>query len=107
MQLITYFANDGDLLPEENLIKESSSYSSPKVQDEPELIPVEAQDISSLSISQHQHVNDLLGEAMRENEQPEGTFYSNCLKFNKTILFVYRKRRYSAKRWGEIIFLSR
>ncbi|KAF5280262.1 hypothetical protein FQR65_LT03070 [Abscondita terminalis] len=70
-QLITYFANDGDLLSvESNAV--SSTFSSPRHQPEQDLITVESQDISNLSKSQHQQVNDLLGEAMNESINVHG-----------------------------------
>ncbi|KAF5283909.1 hypothetical protein FQA39_LY04729 [Lamprigera yunnana] len=65
-QLITYFACDGDLVTTESG-NVSSTFSSPRHQAEQELISVEPQDISNLSKSQHQQVNDLLGEAMKES----------------------------------------
>ncbi|KAG5882217.1 hypothetical protein JTB14_024728 [Gonioctena quinquepunctata] len=71
MQLITYFANDGDIsqaLPP----TESSPFSSPRHHVEQELVSVEPQDISNLSKSQHEHVNNLLGEAMKESQIVEG-----------------------------------
>lgn len=73
MQLITYFANDGDLLQNDDIEnKTGSSFSSPKHEtDEQELISMETQDISNLSVSQHQHVNALLGEAMKDEQVEE------------------------------------
>lgn len=67
MQLITYFAMDGDLLPKEDE-DVNSPFASPKhLQKEPEeLVHVTPQDISNLSQEQHEHVNELLGEAMVE-----------------------------------------
>lgn len=66
MQLITYFASDGDLIKVEEEISTSNSFSSPHRKLEEELVSVEPQDISNLSKSQHQQVNDLIGEAMEE-----------------------------------------
>lgn len=75
-QLITYFANDGDA---ENSLEQSGSsgsrFSSPRHQAEQELVSVEPQDISNLSKSQHQHVNELLGEAMKESMSLSGMYY--------------------------------
>ncbi|KAK4884514.1 hypothetical protein RN001_000785 [Aquatica leii] len=65
-QLITYFASDGDVISAETN-NVGSTFSSPRHQPEQELISVEPQDISNLSKSQHQQVNDLLGEAMKES----------------------------------------
>lgn len=70
MQLIVYFANDGDLI-QAVPVNNASPYSSPRHQADQELVPVEPQ-ISNLSKSQHEHVNTLLGEAMKENEVAEG-----------------------------------
>ncbi|CAG9834337.1 unnamed protein product [Diabrotica balteata] len=67
--LIIYFANDGDLVPPTSTTT-GSSYSSPRHQAEAELVSVEPQ-ISNLSKSQHEHVNTLLGEAMKESEVVE------------------------------------
>ncbi|CAG9863843.1 unnamed protein product [Phyllotreta striolata] len=69
MQLLVYFANDGDLSPPPSSDK-TSRYSSPRHQVEQELVHVEPQ-ISNLSKSQHEHVNTLIGEAMKENEVAE------------------------------------
>lgn len=66
MQLITYFATDGDLVQKEHCI--SSEQSTPRKQPSNEqLLNVEPQEISGLSTSQHQQVNELLGEAMKES----------------------------------------
>lgn len=67
MQLITYFAMDGDLLPKDDE-DVNSPFASPKhIQKEPEeLVHVTPQDISNLSQEQHEHVNELIGEAMVE-----------------------------------------
>ncbi|KAB0799030.1 hypothetical protein PPYR_06910 [Photinus pyralis] len=70
-QLITYFAGDGDLISIETSYSVPSNFSSPRHQPEQELVNVEPQDISNLSKSQHQHVNDLLGEAMKESVSVE------------------------------------
>lgn len=67
MQLITYFASDGDLQQNSTTSTPSSSYSSPRHNVEQELVAVEPQNISKLSKSQHQQVNELLGEAMQES----------------------------------------
>ncbi|XP_025831922.1 autophagy-related protein 2 homolog B isoform X2 [Agrilus planipennis] len=68
MQLITYFASDGDLCStNENTNFTGSTNSSPRHQIDQELVSVEPQNISNLSKSQHEHVNDLLGEAMQES----------------------------------------
>ncbi|CAG9820878.1 unnamed protein product [Phaedon cochleariae] len=67
MQLLTYLANDGDL-SQSDTVSAESPFSSPRHHVEQELIVVEPQDISNLSKSQHEHVNTLLGEAMKENE---------------------------------------
>ncbi|KAJ8968662.1 hypothetical protein NQ314_002185, partial [Rhamnusium bicolor] len=71
MQLITYFANDGDIVSSSPQASERSPFSSPRHQVEQELVTVEPQGISNLSKSQHERVNDLLGEAMIENEVVE------------------------------------
>lgn len=72
-QLLTYIASDGDL-PYSNSSKSevSSPYASPRRQSEQQLVPVEPQEISDLSKSQHEHVNNLLGEAMEESEVFQG-----------------------------------
>ncbi|KAI4468676.1 autophagy-related 2 isoform a [Holotrichia oblita] len=67
MQLITYFASDGDLQQNSASSTPSSTYSSPRHNIEQELVAVEPQNISKLSKSQHQQVNELLGEAMQES----------------------------------------
>lgn len=81
MQLITYFAGDGDL---DTLMQVpmgsdagsmNSAHSTPRKQtlvlaEEEQLLNVsdqQPQDISNLSKSQHQQVNELLGEAMKES----------------------------------------
>lgn len=67
MQLITYFAGDGDCAQNECSQKSTnSSYSSPRHQYEHALVAVEPQNISKLTVSQQEQVNDLLQEAMRE-----------------------------------------
>ncbi|XP_072387744.1 autophagy-related protein 2 homolog A isoform X1 [Diabrotica undecimpunctata] len=76
--LIIYFANDGDLTPPTSTTT-GSSYSSPRHQAEAELVSVEPQ-ISNLSKSQHEHVNTLLGEAMKESDVVEdNTMHSSNL----------------------------
>lgn len=67
MQLITYIANDGDF---KGLYSANVSGSHPCSQHsvEEELVSLESMDISNLSKSQHEHVNDLLGDAMEESE---------------------------------------
>lgn len=82
MQLITYFAGDGDLDAQLQVPScsdygggPSSAHSTPRKQtlvvpEGEQLLSVSdqpPQDISNLSKSQHQHVNDLLGEAMKES----------------------------------------
>lgn len=74
MQLITYFAGDGDISAQPGLENSStgSTHSTPRKQlpSDPseQLLSVDQpQDISNLSKSQHQHVNELLGEAMKES----------------------------------------
>lgn len=79
MQLIVYFANDGDLI-QAVPVNNASPYSSPRHQADQELVPVEPQ-ISNLSKSQHEHVNTLLGEAMKENEVAEGKMYNLFLAY--------------------------
>lgn len=67
MQLITYFATDGDLA-QKDLSSISSEQSTPrKPAPSEQLLSVEPQEISGLSTSQHQQVNELLGEAMKES----------------------------------------
>ncbi|KAL3285630.1 hypothetical protein HHI36_000162 [Cryptolaemus montrouzieri] len=69
-QLITYIATDGDLKLLENASNTDSAYSSPRHHPtDQELISVDqVQDISKLTKSQHQQVNELLGEALEEPE---------------------------------------
>ena len=74
MQLITYFASDGDLAPTESLFMPTgSNFSSPYHQSDQELVSVDPQDVSQLSKSQHQKVNQLLSEAMHESLIIKGT----------------------------------
>lgn len=75
-QLLTYYASDGDLTAP---TEATSSVGSPSHQpDEPQLVSVEPQDVSNLSKSQHQQINDLLGEAMQESIAGEdGTLFEN------------------------------
>lgn len=76
MQLITYVANDGDLISQ---LKASEKQLCPQHKVEEELVSLESMDVSNLSKSQHEHVNDLLGEAMEESDeikQREGTLFN-------------------------------
>lgn len=66
--LIKYFANDGDLLPPEDLSSSGSSYSSPRHQSGPELVSVEPQEIVNLSESQHQQMHEIIKDALEEDE---------------------------------------
>lgn len=67
MELITYIATNGDLNDQEQSNATVGNYVSPKRQVEQELINVETQDISKLSHSQHQQVNEMLVDAMKES----------------------------------------
>lgn len=67
MQLIIYIAGSCDLEMAEVASGSGSNFSSPRHKPENELVSVEPQDICTLSKSQHQHVNDLIGEAMKES----------------------------------------
>ncbi|XP_056630005.1 autophagy-related protein 2 homolog A [Diorhabda sublineata] len=69
MLLIIYFANDGDLV-QPSSTNSAPPFSSPRHRVETELVSVEPQ-ISNLSKSQHEHVNSLLGEAMKEKDVPK------------------------------------
>lgn len=74
-QLLTYYASDGDLAtPTDTSSSVGSTHCSPSHHaDEVQLVDVEPQDVSNLSKSQHQQINDLLGEAMQESVSDEGT----------------------------------
>lgn len=67
MQLITYFATDGDLMQKEKSSVSSEQSTPRKSLQQEQLLNVEPQEISGLSTSQHQQVNELLGEAMKES----------------------------------------
>lgn len=84
MHLITYIANDGDLMDGSNTKSNSNNGNFEHKHDE-ELVHLQPMDISNLSKSQHEHVNDLIGEAMEETEEQkdEGDFFN--LKF---VLFL-------------------
>lgn len=96
MQLITYFAGDGDLDTLMQIPKGSdtgsmnSAHSTPRKQtlvlsEEEQLLNVsdqQPQDISNLSKSQHQHVNELLGEAMKESLAVAADIVSNRNQVN-------------------------
>nr|CAI5847822.1 unnamed protein product [Callosobruchus analis] len=76
MQLIKYFAADGDL--SKTVPPEDVAVGSPRKQpQEQELVSVEPQEFSKLSESQHEHVNEMIGEAMKENEVVEEPFPDN------------------------------
>lgn len=72
-QLITYFANDGDLqLPSDTSFSTSSTHNSPlHRRNDSLLVDVDTQEISNLSKSQHQQINALLGDAMQESGSDE------------------------------------
>lgn len=67
MQLITYFATDGDLIQKDHSSISSEQSTPCKQASNEQLLNVELQEISGLSTSQHQQVNELLGEAMKES----------------------------------------
>lgn len=73
MQLITYYSGDGDLqTPNDTSSSVGSTHCSPlHKSNEPQLVDVEPQEVSNLSKSQHQKINDLLGEAMQEPASDE------------------------------------
>lgn len=76
MQLITYVANDGDLM-RELYTNVSANHFSPQHKTEDELVSLESMDVSNLSRSQHEQINDLLDDAMEDSEeikQKKGTF---------------------------------
>ncbi|CAH1999640.1 unnamed protein product [Acanthoscelides obtectus] len=75
MQLIKYFASDGDLTKPQP--SEDVSGSPRKQSNEQELITVEPQGFSKLSDSQHEHVNEMIGEAMKESTIVEEYFFSD------------------------------
>lgn len=68
MRLITYVANDGDLIDQYST-NNSGNLSCPQHNPEEELVSLEPMDVSNLSKSQHEHVNDLLDDAMEESEE--------------------------------------
>lgn len=68
MQLITYVANDGDLKGQFCTNVSENHLSHPHKAEE-ELVSLESMDVSNLSKSQHEHVNDLIGDAMEESEE--------------------------------------
>lgn len=77
MQLITYVANDGDLMDHYSN-NAAGTYSCTQHNPEEELVSLDPMDVSNLSKSQHEHVNDLLGDAMEESEEErkrEGNVY--------------------------------
>lgn len=78
MQLITYFASDGDLI-DHSETNSSGTHSGTQQKPVEELVNLEPIDVvSNLSKSQHEHVNDLLGEAMLESldvQKQEGIFF--------------------------------
>lgn len=96
MKLITYVANDGDFI-ELHRTSNAVNHSSPHHNNtEEELVSLEPMDISNLSKSQHEHVNDLLGDAMEESgeeKQKKGNvkilsmLYFVTKSFYKSILF--------------------
>lgn len=86
MQLLNYYASNGDLAEETGSVGGNGSLnSSPRHQSEPQLVNVEPQHFSNLSNSQHEQVNDLLGEAMKESYlERKGKwngFCEICLRF--------------------------
>lgn len=84
MELIVYFANDGDISSTDANNSNTSTFSSPKHQVEEELVSVDTQEgISQLSESQHEYVNELLSEAMEEEEKlcVESNIYSEYFYF--------------------------
>lgn len=72
MQLITYFAEDGDIISSSPASSDKSPYSSPKHQAEQQLVNVEPQDVTNLSKSEHEYINAMLTDAMKESESEEG-----------------------------------
>lgn len=86
MQLITYFANDGDLSGS-SLANTTGNHSNSQQKLDEELVSLEPMDVSNLSKSQHEHVNDLLGDAMEEptEEQKQKGMFHNTLISKLTI----------------------
>lgn len=72
MQLITYFAEDGDIVSSSPASSDKTPYSSPKHQAEQQLVNVEPQDDTNLSKSEHEYINAMLTDAMKESELEEG-----------------------------------
>ncbi|CAH0551837.1 unnamed protein product [Brassicogethes aeneus] len=72
MQLITYYASNGDLGNCEEASETSSAISSPRHAVDQELVSLDPQQqISNLSVSQHHNVKELIGDALREAEPIE------------------------------------
>ncbi|KAJ8967900.1 hypothetical protein NQ317_015422 [Molorchus minor] len=69
LQLLTYYANDGDITTPSAPVVERSPYSSPRHQADQEL---SRKILAICQKSQHEHVNDLLDEAMQETEVVTG-----------------------------------
>ncbi|XP_060533459.1 autophagy-related protein 2 homolog B isoform X2 [Cylas formicarius] len=95
MQLITYFANDGDLLPD--LSKRESVSSSPKHVTDEDLINVK-QDIS-LTKSQQDHISELLVDAMEDSNGTDEseTSYNMAPTGTKVFYFPDEKDRILSK----------
>lgn len=72
MQLITYFAEDGDIISSSPASSDKSPFSSPKHQVEQQLVNVEPQDVTNLSKSEHDYINAMLTDAMKETDSQEG-----------------------------------
>ncbi|KAJ8924233.1 hypothetical protein NQ315_007024 [Exocentrus adspersus] len=73
MQLITYFAEDGDIISSSPATNEKTPYSSPKHQVEPQLVNVEPEESAhNLSESEHEYIQSMLTDALRESESEEG-----------------------------------
>lgn len=86
MQLLTYFASDGDLqTPSDTSSSIGSSHCSPlHKSNESQLIDVDhPQEVNNLSSSQKQQISDLLGDAMKEtvsDEEEVGVFTNDGAK---------------------------
>jgi autophagy-related protein 2 len=75
--LINYFANNGDLTPPESTASGSVN-SSPRHPPKQELISVEPQEVTNVSESQHQEINNLIEDALEDvddNTVPQAKSY--------------------------------
>ncbi|XP_033188946.1 autophagy-related 2 [Bombus vancouverensis nearcticus] len=87
IQLLTYFANDGDLLP--NMETAESSITVPSSGDEESLLGNEC--INTLSKSQVERVNSLMKEAMEETVKgiPSNTDGNTLVNENQVEVFFF------------------